>query len=74
MKITEADPAANSFAMTNEEMEDLLDELTDLNTSINTLRNSYGSIVRSLINMQKRRSKKTHLAPITTTEAAPARS
>ena len=40
-------------------------QLTDLNTSINTLRHSYGSIIRSLINMQHRRTK-TALSPVTT--------
>ena len=45
-------------ALTNDEMEDLNDELSDLNTSINTLRHSYGSIIRSLVNMQRRRDKK----------------
>ncbi len=50
---------------TNDEMEDLNDELTDLNTSISTLRHSYGSIIRSLANMQSRRAAKKALAPVT---------
>ena len=44
-------------------------QLTDLNTSINTLRHSYGSIIRSLANLQNRRAKKAQyqahpLAPV----------
>jgi len=39
--------------------------LSDLNTSISTLRHSYGSIIRSLVNLQHRRTK-TALPPVTT--------
>ncbi|KAJ6217166.1 hypothetical protein RDWZM_008323 [Blomia tropicalis] len=51
-------PLSYSEKITGREFETLNDEITELNSGVQMLKHSYGSIIKSLVAMQNRRSKK----------------
>lgn len=69
---TPAVPTNADFVTDASSLEDLHDELSDLLTNTNTIRDSYESIVQSLVNLQKRHrtQKASSLLPRCTSQAA----